>query len=117
VTGLPWATRATKTTEPDPVTPEVRATVRERSGGACELGCGQRATHIHHRQLRRYGDHQAANLLHVDALCHRRIHDRVRYSLDVGWLVASHDDPRTCAVLFPTGPVLLYDDGTTEATA
>ena len=117
MTGLPWATKAAKTAAADPVTPEVRALVRQRSGGMCELGCGERATVVHHRQLRRFGLHTASNLLHLSATCHRRIHDRVRYSLDVGWLVASHDNPRERPVLRHGVPVLLFDDGRIEEAA
>jgi len=36
--------------------------------------CHGAAQHVHHRKLRRHGDHRPANLLHVCYACHDAIH-------------------------------------------
>lgn len=73
-----------------------RKEVRRRSGGKCEIvhdGCLGMGTSMHHRKLRRHGDHRPCNLIHVCAVMHRRIHDDVEVSYGQGWLVRGHDDP------------------------
>lgn len=91
--------------------PEVRAAVLVRSGGCCEVqaeGCvGERPgaeLEVHHRKLRRHGDHRIENAIHVCVWnCHPWIH-RVAYDPaddgspvtayePYGWLVRSCDDP------------------------
>lgn len=82
---------------PDPVTPATRAAVRARSGGRCEAGvvrtCAGVAQHVHHRKLRRHGDHTVPNLLDVCLFCHDAIHGRPAWSYEHGFLVRGHDDP------------------------
>lgn len=98
---------------------KVRKAARQRSGGRCEL-CGfAEATHLHHRQLRRHGDHRIVNALHVCATCHGRVHsDRdVQVAYDAGWLVRSFLDPADVAVVLTTGPAYLLEDGTWRAAA
>lgn len=56
-------------------------------------GCTGAAAHVHHRKLRRFGDHRPVNLLDVCHVCHDYIHGHVRWAYDHGWLVRSHDDP------------------------
>lgn len=85
----------------DPITPETRREVHSRSGGRCELGCGQVATHLHHRKLRRHGDHRAVNLLHVCFSHHDRIHREVAESISRGWIVPSGADPANVPVFLP----------------
>jgi len=81
---------------------KVRQAVYERAGWLCELGCGQRAVHLHHRKLRSQGgQHVEANLLAVDLRCHEQIHAQPARSLDHGWIVASWADP--AAVPFTSG--------------
>lgn len=110
---------------PDPVTTDVRAVVRRRSGGRCEL-CGTvlRPGHssVQHRQRRGHGDHTVTNLLDVcgrdagegcHALC-----DRSPRRFDEGWSVRSWLDPASQPVLLVGGRrVLLTADGGYEAVA
>jgi hypothetical protein len=83
----------------DPVTPATRRAVRARSRGRCEARvirtCTGVAEHVHHRKLRRYGDHRACNLLDVCHRCHDHIHANPRWSYRWGWLVRQADDPTT----------------------
>lgn len=83
--------RAVRTT--DPIPRKERKAVEKRSGGWCELGCRHRATHMHHRKLRRHGDHRAVNLIHVCAEHHHIIHASPDHSMRLGWLVPSWEDP------------------------
>lgn len=84
----------------DPVTEEVRAIVRARSGGVCEL-CGEAPVqHFHHRQLRRSGDHTPRNIVGLCNLDHQRVHGHVRWALDTGWVVSQYDDPALREVLY-----------------
>jgi hypothetical protein len=71
--------------------------VQARSRGFCEVRCWarcqERAAHIHHRKLRRNGDHSLSNLLHVCFACHTLIHMAGGKAYERGWLVRSGDDP------------------------
>jgi hypothetical protein len=91
---------ARKPRKADPIGTETRATVRRRSGGTCECCALSPATHVHHRQLRRCGDHSAPNLLDLCSTCHTRLHNRVRYALDTGMIVSAYDDPAMREVLY-----------------
>lgn len=72
----------------------VRREVSERSGFRCELGCGERAIHLHHRRLRSQGGkHEPANLLHVCRAHHDAIHANPERSYCLGWLVRSWASP------------------------
>lgn len=89
-----------RTTPPDPVTPAVRLAVAERSGDQCEVGIHRRCTghseHLHHRKLRRHGDHRPQNLLAVCTFCHDAIHGpllALGVSYENGWLLHGWDDP------------------------
>lgn len=92
---------ARKAAPPDPVTPATRAAVRARSGGVCEgqvtRACTGAAAHVHHRKLRRFGDHRVVNLLDLCHACHEHVHKNPTWSYDHGFLVRSHDDPETIA--------------------
>lgn len=74
----------------DVISDATRAEVARRSNGRCEI-CRRRADHMHHRKLRRHGDHSAANLLHLCFRCHAWIHANVAESYERGWLVRSWD--------------------------
>lgn len=76
-------------------TPETRAIVRRRSGGLCEwAGCNAVATDMHHRKLRRFGDHRPVNCLHLCAFHHNGvIHAQVLYARGHGFIVRSTLDP------------------------
>ena len=111
LTPVPWQ-RKTKTEAPDPITPEVRRLVTKRSKGLCEL-CTEPGQHLHHRQLRRAGDHSAANLVHLCNTCHRRIHGHVSWSLQTGWLVSQYRDPARVPLLLDDEWVYLDRDGIT----
>jgi hypothetical protein len=85
--------------KPDPVTAAVRAEVAERSRGLCEARvsprCHGTAQHVHHRKLRRHGDHSAENLLHVCHACHDAIHSSWYAATAYArhFLLRSHEDP------------------------
>lgn len=97
---------------PDPITPQVRAVIKERSGDVCESCRAQRGQHAHHRQLRRFGDHKPANLVWICHRCHALIHHKgVKDSS--GWLLSSTDNARFCPLLTLAGWVFLADDGST----
>lgn len=68
----------------------VRADVARRSGGYCEArmeGCEGLAVHMHHVLPRSQGGrHEAANLLHVCATDHDRIHREPVLSRALGLL-------------------------------
>lgn len=88
-------------------TEETKASVRRRSGNRCEAraeGCTGRATHFHHRKLRRFGDHSEANCLHVCAWCHISvIHENPELSFVMGWMVPSYQEPEDVRVLYGSG--------------
>jgi hypothetical protein len=66
---------------------QVRELAAERSEDVCEV-CGmRRATHLHHRILRRYGVHTVSCALHVDDRCHYRIHHNPALAGTNGWIV------------------------------
>lgn len=72
--------------------PKTLLEVRKRSNLLCEACAAARAVHVHHRKLRRFGDHTLINLLHVCLECHDSIHSQPG-SHDRGLLVYSHEDP------------------------
>jgi len=84
------------------IPPSARSSVQLRSHGRCEAGfdrCGGRAAEMHHRKLRRFGDHSPINLLHLCRHCHNEIHRHVAWSYDHGFLVRQSDDPAFIPVL------------------
>jgi hypothetical protein len=100
--------------DPDIPTAE-REAVYERSRGEgdvrrCEATASRRcsgvAVHLHHRKLRRHGDHRAVNLLDVCAQCHHDIHAQPAASYLRGLMVRSADDPATVALTPGVLPVL-----------
>jgi hypothetical protein len=81
-------------------TAAVIAAVTERASGYCEA-CGyplgsQPPAH-HHRKLRRYGDHSAANVLVVHHRCHNlhqgSIHQNPDRSHRLGHMLHGNEDP------------------------
>ena len=95
----PWQRPAPAVTKyGSTIDPKLRALVRDRAGGLCEC-CGDRLSNIfqaHHRKLRsRGGQDSAANLAALCGLCHRRIHNRVAWSTEQGFIVSATDDPAT----------------------
>ncbi|KQT75384.1 HNH endonuclease [Microbacterium sp. Leaf436] len=97
---------------------KARPAVQSRSKGRCEK-CGlQAATDIHHRKLRRHGDHAPANLVHLCRTCHNLVHDKGYKEPESGFLLKSWDNPRVVRVrhaLF--GWVRLDDAGGWETAA
>jgi hypothetical protein len=83
---------------------KVRARIRRRSGGRCEAGivgvCELWATGMHHRKLRRHGDHTEANGLHVCKSCHDEIHMHPAWSYEQGLLVRATSDPASVPVCY-----------------
>jgi hypothetical protein len=71
--------------------------VRLRSKGVCEAGsevCNGKASHFHHRKLRRFKDHTDVNCLHVCPPCHTYIHDNhPEVARSMGWLLFSWETP------------------------
>lgn len=97
-----------------PVDPmaEARPVVAARSGGMCERCGARRATDMHHRQLRRHGDHQPANLVHLCRGCHTAVHAKPAEAQVAGFIVPSWDNPRLIAVMHSVwGRVRLDDAG------
>src|SRR6187402_1037304 len=83
---------------------KTRRMVALRSDDVCEV-CGKAtATNIHHRQyVSRGGDNSLENLLHVCGLggasgCHQVAHSGE--GAEMGWSVASWDDPQHIPVLY-----------------
>jgi len=79
--------------------PKTQLQVRMRSNLLCEACAAARAVHIHHRKLRRFGDHSLINLLHVCSECHNSIHANPTDSYGRGLLVHSYDDPADVMVV------------------
>lgn len=100
-------------------TDKVRATVRQRSNGRCEL-CGVRlqVAHFHHRRPRGMGGTKSldsgapSNCLAVHPACHADIESSRERSLRNGWLVSQWQSPAEVPVKSYLGLVLLLDDGT-----
>lgn len=111
-TGSPRARQRSGKPKPDPVTPEVRAQVHARSGGKCEarfsVACSGEGQHLHHRKLRRHGDHRAVALLDTCWNCHTAapdsIHRDTKRAVKQGMLVPSWNDPAEVPVV--PGPEL-----------
>lgn len=78
--------------------PAVRRLAEKRSGGICERCLEEEAVHLHHRKLRRHGDHRIVNALHVCHECHHKIHHAPSWAYTRGFLVRSHRDPADVAV-------------------
>lgn len=117
IQSAPWATRI-PATKPDPVAAHVRALVRSRAHSTCEL-CGTAVgTHVHHRQLRRFGNHTPTNLVLLCGTCHTRVHGHPDWARSQGWLLKSHDDPAmTSVAVHGVRWVLLMPDGTYRTEA
>lgn len=78
-----------------------RSAVAHRSQGNCEArlaNCRGRGFEMHHRQLRRWGDHTETNALHVCTPCHTDIHQMGDRAYELGLLVHGWDDPATIPV-------------------
>lgn len=103
---------------------------RGPSGATCDLvdrrdreacrRCGRRIAggSRHHRQLRRFGDHSAANLVLLCGSgttgCHGWVHAHPAEAYRLGWLVHSWHDPAQVPVVGVGGSggwVLLDRDG------
>lgn len=108
----------------NPIPPEARAAVRERSGGRCELlaaaDCTALAAEQHHRQRRRDGGHGLANLVDACSPCHAHAHAHPALARDRGWIVSAFAvDPALEPVRYgdPIDRVVwFHDDGTTTST-
>lgn len=104
---------------------DVRAVLEKRSRGYCEVGGellpvaddgGYEAQH-HHRQLRkRGGEDTPENGLLCCFRHHGQVHLEPEFSTQMGWIVASWDDPAVQPVWYGSnGPALLLPDGTVQA--
>lgn len=79
------------------VSRSTREAVLNRANGRCEARVSPRCVgvpeHIHHRKLRRFGDHTAVNLLAVCHACHIIIHSRPIRAYHSGMMVRGTADP------------------------
>lgn len=102
--------------EGNPIPPEVRAAVRERSGGRCEISgpdCTGRAQEQHHRKRRRDGGHGLGNLLDACAADHAYAHAHPAEARAAGWIVSAFTpDPAAIPVRYGDRLTWLHDDGT-----
>lgn len=97
---------------------EARPVVHTRSGGMCERCCARRATDVHHRQLRRHGDHQPANLVDLCRECHEWAHKHPAEARESGFIVSGRIDPRSVTLQHGLyGRVRIDDDGGWELAA
>lgn len=95
-----------------------RPTVHRRSGGMCERCGAARAAEVHHRKLRRHGDHDPANLVDLCKVCHVWVHANVAKARAAGFIVFSTLNPRTIPVTHAwLGRVTLDDAGGWELAA
>lgn len=98
IKAAPWERKPPRVPHAREIDPALRAEVRERAGGRCEL-CSEplgRTWEAHHRKLRsRGGQDSACNLVALCHLCHRRCHSHVAWAEEHGFIVASYDDPAT----------------------
>jgi hypothetical protein len=88
------------TTSADDIPPEIRAAVRRRSGGRCEIrseGCSGAAWHMHHRLKRAHGVHTVENIVDTCGNCHTAspaaLHRNIAWSIEVGLLLNSWENP------------------------
>lgn len=107
-------TKATTSSRSRDWSDRVRRLAKGRSHGYCEVGGSCRATHLHHRKLRRFGDHRIQNALHVCGWHHDFIHGKNGGSIDrsklSGWIVAGHANPANVTVLIASGDRVLLDE-------
>ena len=103
---------------------KVRAALKLRSGGLCEIaapGCTDIATDDSHRIKNGMGGrkgaaavrhHVLSNLLHACRGCHAgALHAAPAAAYWRGWMLREHEDPRTVPCLYRGIWVLLTDDG------
>ena len=78
-------------------TAHTRTLVTRRAQNRCErCGCWAPAPHLHHRKLRRHGDHTPSNAIAVCFTCHELIHRTADY--ETGFLLHSWDNPEETPV-------------------
>ena len=77
----------------------IAAKVKERAGDRCEFGipgvCRFVPNHLHHRKLRRFGDHSFWNLVFICTACHDYAHAHALEAYEKGWLVSAEGNPTT----------------------
>jgi hypothetical protein len=95
-------------------TPATTDLVDERESYRCAR-CGSpiQGGSRHHRKLRRFGDHTAANLILLCGSgttgCHGWVHSHVANSYETGYLVHSWDDPTEVPILLWDGTAVTHD--------
>jgi hypothetical protein len=128
------APKHTRTARPKPhrsagIPPQVRAALKARSGGECEIrapGCDIRATEASHRKPTGMGGrrgtaavrhHVLSNLLHACSGCHHvHVHGYPGHAYWQGWALRENDDPTVMPVLYRGCWSLLANDGTVTRT-
>jgi hypothetical protein len=127
---VPWSQRpkTSRVAKAGFIDPKLRLTVYERAGGKCEC-CGDMlklsAYECHHRKLRsRGGQDSVCNLVALCGMCHRRLHSRVKFAEEHGFIVSQFADPATVPVLInlsescyltPNGKYRVVVDGVERA--
>lgn len=120
----PKHTRRQPNRRPAGIPAKVRAALRQRSGGVCEIqagGCEGRATEASHRLgVKMGGRHGAAaarhhvlsQMLHACRGCHHSvIHAYPAAAYWRGWMLREHENPRAVPVLYRGVWSLLDDSG------
>lgn len=97
--------------------PRTRRLAYARSGGICEVCLVETACHLHHRKLRRHGDHRVVNALHLCNGCHTKIHAAPSWSYVRGYLVKADRDPAVVPVHVDDARLLLTMTGTYREAA
>jgi 5-methylcytosine-specific restriction protein A len=92
-----------------------RVAVCSRSGGYCELGCGARASNMHHRRNRSQGGGWSpTNVAHLCGSgttgCHGWVTHNPVEAHDLGLTLWTGEEPADVPILTALGPVWLTDD-------
>lgn len=119
---VPWSQqpKTEKVAKAGRIDPKLRLTVYERAGGKCEC-CGDMLKlsgyECHHRKLRsRGGQDSVSNLACLCRLCHRRLHGRIKFAEENGFIVSQFDDPAAVPMLVNLSePFFLVPDGSYRA--
>lgn len=121
--------RQSKPSRPAGIPAKVRAALKLRSGGVCEVqapGCDGRAVDPSHRIKTGMGGrrgtaaarhHVLSNLLHACRGCHSEvIHAYPAAAYWQGWMLREHEIPAEVPALYRGMWVLLADDGSISPT-
>lgn len=97
---------------PPAIPAKIRAGLKARSGGVCEIGqqgCTLHAAEASHRVRTGMGGrkgaaleahHVLSNILHSCRACHSRAHSRPDEAYSAGWMLREHQNPLTERCLY-----------------